>query len=99
MVVWHGSEHGYINTTGNAGMATAGSGDVLAGMIAGLVAQKMSGADAAVTGVYLHGTAGNLAAEHKTETSMVAADIIERIGDAILLQQGGHGQDETEIKV
>ena len=99
VVVWHGGEHGYINTTGNAGMATAGSGDVLAGMIAGLVAQRMSGADAAVTGVYLHGTAGDLAAEHETETSMVAADIIDRIGDAILLQQGEHGQGETEIKV
>ena len=88
MVVQHGGEHGYINTTGNAGMATAGSGDVLAGMIAGLVAQQMSGTDSAVTGVYLHGIAGDLAAEQETEISMVAEDIIERIGDAIFLQHG-----------
>ena len=99
VVVQHGGEHGYINTTGNAGMATAGSGDVLAGMIAGLVAQKMSGTDAAVAGVYLHGTAGDLAAEYETETSMVAADIIDRIGEAVLRQQEDYGQSETEISV
>ena len=88
VVVWHGGRQGYLNTTGNAGMATAGSGDVLAGIVTGLLAQKMPGEDAAVTGVYLHGIAGDLAAEKETETSMTATDIIDRIRDAILLQQG-----------
>lgn len=98
IVVRHDSEQGYINTTGNAGMATAGSGDVLAGMITGLIAQKMAGTDAAVAGVYLHGIAGDLAAEHETQASMVATDIIDRIGDAIMLQQGETEQKETEKK-
>ncbi|MCM1122930.1 MAG: NAD(P)H-hydrate dehydratase [Eubacterium sp.] len=88
VVVWHGGQCGYLNTTGNAGMATAGSGDVLAGMIAGLLAQNMPGVDAAVTGVYLHGIAGDLAAEQETEVSMTATDIIGHIKDAVRLQQG-----------
>lgn len=71
-------EH-YLNTSGNDGMATAGSGDVLAGMIAGLLAQNMSGTEAAVCGVYLHGAAGDLAARCKTRRSMMATDIIEQI--------------------
>ena len=88
VVVWHGQRRGYVNTTGNVGMATAGSGDVLAGMVTGLLAQKMAGADAAVASVYLHGIAGDLAAERETEVSMTATDIIDRIRDAILMQQG-----------
>lgn len=96
VVVWHGEERGYINTTGNAGMATAGSGDVLAGMIAALVAQKMTGTDAAVSGVYLHGIAGDLAAERETEISMTATDIIDRIRDVIQMQQEAVQRNETE---
>lgn len=72
--------------TGNSGMATAGSGDVLAGMIAGLLAQGMKGEEASAAGVYLHGTAGDLAAAQWSETAMTASDIIERIGTAVLLQ-------------
>ena len=87
VVVCPGARQNYVNTTGNAGMATAGSGDVLAGMVTGLLAQKMPGVDAAVTGVYLHGIAGDLAAERETETAMTATDIIECIVDVILLQQ------------
>ena len=87
VVVWHDGKRGYVNTTGNSGMATAGAGDVLAGMITGLIAQKMPGEDAAVAGVYLHGIAGDLAAERETEVSMTATDVIERIKDAVSLQR------------
>lgn len=88
VVVQSGMECGYVNTTGNAGMATAGAGDVLSGMIAGLVAQHMSGVDAAVAGVYLHGIAGDLAARRQTDVCMTATDIIERITDVVMMQQG-----------
>jgi len=69
----------YLNTSGNAGMATAGSGDVLAGMITGLLAQGMKAEDAAVMGVYLHGMAGDMAASVYGERSMTASDIIEQL--------------------
>lgn len=68
---------------GNSGMATAGSGDVLAGMISGLLAQGVSTCNASKLGVYLHGCAGDLAAEEKTEYSMLASDIVSSIGKAI----------------
>lgn len=66
----------YINPTGNAGMATAGAGDILAGMIAGLVAQGVPVCDAAVAGVYLHGLAGDKAASYMGKHGMVAGDIL-----------------------
>ncbi|MBQ6807372.1 MAG: NAD(P)H-hydrate dehydratase [Lachnospiraceae bacterium] len=69
----------YINTSGNAGMATAGSGDVLAGVIAGLVAQGMEADKAAISGVYLHGLAGDQAAALLGERSMMATDMIEQL--------------------
>jgi len=78
----------YTNTkTGNAGMATAGSGDVLTGMIAAFVAQGLTGFDAAKYGAYMHGKAGDLAAKSKTRLSMIASDIIENIPKAIRLSQ------------
>jgi NAD(P)H-hydrate epimerase len=78
----------YINTTGNPGMATGGSGDVLAGMIASLTNQVRSRnskalLDSAIAGVYLHGLAGDMAAKEKTEIGMIAGDIIEKIPGAI----------------
>ena len=73
----------YTNTTGNAGMATAGSGDVLTGMIAAFLAQGLSGFQAAKYGTYLHGKAGDLAAKAKTRLAMIALDIIDCIAKAI----------------
>lgn len=73
----------YTNTTGNAGMATAGSGDVLTGMIAAFVAQGISGFEAARWGAYLHGKAGDLAAQAKTRLSLIASDIIDYIPKAV----------------
>lgn len=66
----------YINPTGNAGMATAGSGDVLTGIISGLLARGYSSFEAALLGTYLHGLAGDLAAAELGEESLVASDLI-----------------------
>lgn len=67
----------YLNTTGNSGMATAGSGDVLTGVITGLLAQGTEAFPAAVNGVYLHGLAGDLAAKLRTEYGVMAGDIAD----------------------
>lgn len=76
----------YVNHTGNAGMATAGSGDVLSGMIGALLAQKTAGFQAAKFGVYWHGLAGDLAARQRPRASMIASDLIEKIPQALKLQ-------------
>ncbi len=73
----------YVNSTGSAGMATAGSGDVLSGMIAAFLGQGLTGFEAAKYAVYLHGLAGDLAAKEKTQISMIASDIIAKIPEAI----------------
>lgn len=72
----------WFNSTGNPGMATAGSGDVLTGIILSLLAHGYDPADAAVTGVFLHGLAGDIAAEKLCYESIVASDIINEISDA-----------------
>ena len=74
-VVATGDEKTYINTTGNPGMATAGSGDVLTGMIVSLLGQKKTASEAALCGVFLHGMAGDLAAEIVGEYGLIAQDI------------------------
>jgi NAD(P)H-hydrate epimerase len=73
----------FVNSTGNPGMATGGTGDVLTGMIGSLLAQGYTAAQAACLGVYLHGLAGDLAAKEKGEAGMIAGDLIEKIPDAI----------------
>ncbi len=82
-IVTDGNDKLYINTTGNSALAKAGSGDVLAGMIAGLMAQKMNLFDAAVLGVYLHGLAGDLAKNDLSAYGVLATDTIRYIPLAI----------------
>ncbi len=72
----------YFNSTGNAGMATGGSGDVLTGFLTGLLAQGYTSVDACMLGVYLHGLAGDIAAEKFSQEAMIAGDIINNIGEA-----------------
>ena len=72
-----------ICPTGNPGMATAGTGDVLTGMIVGLLAQKIPAWDAACTATYWHGLAGDLAAQHLGQPGMVASDLIAQIPYAL----------------
>ena len=74
--------HVIFNSTGNAGMATAGSGDVLTGILTGLLARGYKPQDACVVGVYLHGLAGDLAARELGEESLIASDIIQYLGPA-----------------
>lgn len=82
-------ERMFENSTGNPGMATAGSGDVLAGIIAGFLAQGLEIFEAAKIGVYLHGLSGDYAAENKTQSCLIASDIIENLPKALqTLQQG-----------
>ncbi len=80
---------GWFNTTGNAGMAKGGSGDVLTGIITALLAQGYTGLDAALLGVYLHGLAGDLALQHQSQESMLASDLIECIGAGFYEIGGG----------
>ena len=73
----------YFNSTGNPGMATAGSGDVLTGIITGLLAQAYSPKEASLIGVYIHGLAGDIAAIENSEESLIAGDIIDYLGKAL----------------
>lgn len=73
---------GFFNSTGNPGMATAGSGDVLTGIITGMLAQGYSALESAKLGVYIHGLAGDYAAAKFSEEAMVAGDIISSLGGA-----------------
>jgi hydroxyethylthiazole kinase-like uncharacterized protein yjeF len=73
----------WVNTTGNPGMATGGTGDVLTGMVAGMIAQNPQRvAEAVTSAVYLHGLAGNIAREIRGEQSLVASDVIAALPEA-----------------
>lgn len=72
----------YVNSTGNSGMATAGSGDVLTGLLSGLLAQGCSIQDASLCGVYVHGMAGDIILETGSDRAMTAGDILNHIGEA-----------------
>lgn len=72
-----------INPTGNPGMASAGSGDVLTGVIAGLIAQGIPTVESIKLGTYLHGLSGNIAASKKTEIAMIARDILDFLPEAL----------------
>jgi len=74
----------YVNDTGNPGMATAGSGDVLTGVITALLGQGLSDFDAAVLGVYIHGLAGDIAVEKTGQISLIATDIAQALADAFM---------------
>ncbi len=80
----------WINRTGNHGMATAGSGDVLSGIIGALIGQNVEAARAAELGVLLHGMAGNAAAEKMGKTSLMASDIIDGLVEVF------RAREETE---
>ncbi len=72
----------FFNTTGNPGMATGGSGDVLTGIILGLLAQNYHPQEACILGVYLHGLAGDIAAKRHSQQAMIAGDITAALGKA-----------------
>ncbi len=82
------SGKGYFNSTGNSGMATAGSGDVLTGIITALLAQKYSPSEAARLGVFLHGLAGDLALAQTSKEALIAGDIVDNLADAFRAVSG-----------
>ncbi|MDP3014148.1 MAG: NAD(P)H-hydrate dehydratase, partial [Candidatus Subteraquimicrobiales bacterium] len=76
-------ETALINMSGNSGMASAGTGDVLAGLVGGFLAQGLTPLDSAILSTYLHGLAGDIAAEKKTEYCLIAGDLIDYLPEAI----------------
>lgn len=82
-LVGHSDGALYENTTGNPGLATAGTGDVLAGVISGLIAQSLSTNQAADIGTYLHGMAADIAIQDKTQPGLIASDIVAYLPDSL----------------
>ena len=82
-IVADGDRRIFINNTGNPGMATAGSGDVLSGIVGAFLAQGLDAFSAAKYATYIHGLAGDIAAKDKTQIGLIASDIISRIPDAL----------------
>jgi len=72
----------FVNPTGNPGMATGGTGDVLTGMISGLLSQGYDALSACCLGVYLHGSAGDIAAAEHGQTGLAARDLLDSLPDA-----------------
>jgi NAD(P)H-hydrate epimerase len=92
-----GSDSGkiYINRTGNQGMATAGAGDILTGILAGLWSQKMISEESAYASVYLHGLAGDLSRARYGERSLMALDILEQLPAAFLTVERPSGRQRS----
>ncbi len=84
----------YVNTSGNPGMATGGAGDVLTGVVAALLGQKLPAFEAAQLAVYTHGIAGDIARDHSGEVGLIAGDIVDALPDAF--HHGVHDHDEDE---
>lgn len=82
-IITDGSERLYVNTNGNSGMATGGSGDVLSGIVGGMLATGMKPFDAAAMGVFLHGKCGDEAAKELGEASVLASDLIHYLSKAL----------------
>ncbi len=82
-VVADASGRTYVNETGNPGMATGGCGDILTGIIASFLGQRMSAFEAAKLGVYIHGLAGDIAAKEKGQVSLIATDILDKLPQAL----------------
>lgn len=96
-IVASSGEETYVNKTGNPGMATAGCGDVLSGIVAAFLGQGMPVFEAARWGVYLHGLAGDLAARDKTQVGLIASDIIEYLPKALKkMEEGKNGFDKAK---
>ncbi|WP_185863258.1 NAD(P)H-hydrate dehydratase [Blattabacterium cuenoti] len=87
----------YFNSTGNPGMATAGSGDVLTGMIMSFLSQGFSPKESCIMGVYLHGLSGDIASKKLNEESIIANDIINHIGEAYLKNKNLNDINETTL--
>ena len=75
----------FFNTTGNSGMATAGSGDILCGIILSLLAQGYNAVDAACLSVFIHGKSGDLSLKKNSKESLIASDIINHLGEVFKL--------------
>jgi NAD(P)H-hydrate epimerase len=89
----------WFNSTGNPGMATGGSGDVLTGILAGLLAQGYSPRETALLGVYLHGLSGDLALEGSSEEALIAGDIPDQLGKAFSLLKSDSGFGKAKKKI
>lgn len=89
-IVSHADGTVYINTTGNPGLSTAGSGDVLNGIIAGLIAQGTEPNDAVELAVYIHGLSADLAVKEKTQPGLIASDIVDFLPAALISLNSRH---------